>query len=412
MRTLRDAASACRLLPALALFAATSLAAAPSRANGFLIYDLSGEALGRASAVSADATEPAANWFNPASLAYLEGIQASIGGTFVTARTSFEQAGTGDQTSSERGNFVLPALFASAKVSDELALGVGVYSAFGIGLTWPYDWLGRENAISASLVALSFNPNVALKLSDQWSVAVGFDALRSTVDFQNGLPPLVGGDVRLVGGTWGFGFNAGVLYRAIPEELQFALTYRSRVKLGFEGQADFSPENPDFGRALPDQPGHADITLPDIITFGVLGKPARSLKLTFEVNTVLWSTYDTIDIDFESAPDRALHPQGQNSFTLRAGADYLLLDSGVHVRGGIIFDRSALPAEGISPALPESDRIDFALGLGYEKQHFKIDLGYLLVNFLPAEAKGGTESPEGTYHTTAHLLGLTAGARF
>lgn len=409
MRILRDAR---RSLPALALLGATLFAAEPCRANGFLIYDLSGEALGRASAVSADVTEPAAVWFNPAGLAYLEGVNASIGGTFITARSSFEQASDGAQTSSERGNFLLPAVFGSAKLTDNLALGLGVYSAFGIGVTWPSEWIGRENAISASLVALSFNPNVALKLSEQWSIAAGFDALRSTVDFRIGLPSLVGGDVRLVGGTWGFGGNAAVLFRALPEKLHFALTYRSRVKLAFDGNADFSPANPDFSRALPDQPGHAEITLPDIITLGVMGKPARNFTIGVDANMVLWSTYDRIDIDFETAPDRSLHPQGHNAFTLRAGVDYLTPAAGLHVRGGLIYDQGAIPDEGRSPALPESDRIDLALGLGYEQKHWKVDLGYLLVKFLAAEAKGGTESPEGTYHTLAHLVGLTAGARF
>jgi long-chain fatty acid transport protein len=407
-----DAGSACRFAVALALFAATSFAALPCRANGFLIYDLSGESLARASAVSADVTEPAAVWFNPAGLAYLEGVNASLGGTFVTARSSFEQAGTGAETSSERGNFLLPALFASAKVSERVALGLGVYSAFGIGVSWPPDWVGRENAISASLVALSFNPNVAVKLSEQWSVAAGFDALRSTVDFRIGLPSLVGGDMRLVGGTWGFGFNAAALFRAVPDELHFALSYRSRVKLGFEGRADFSPANPDFERALPDQPGHADITLPDIITAGVMGKPSPALTLGFDANVVLWSTYDEIEIDFESAPDKTLHPQGQDSFTLRAGMDYLTPLPGFHVRAGAIYDRGALPAEGLSPALPESDRIDLTGGFGYEQEHWKVDLGYMLVMFLPAEAKGGIESPEGTYSSLAHLVGLTAAARF
>ncbi|HSU40719.1 MAG TPA: outer membrane protein transport protein, partial [Polyangiaceae bacterium] len=259
-------------LAALACFSATALAALPSRASGFLIYDLSGEGIGRASAVSADASEPDAGWFNPAGLAYQDGVNGSVGGVFVTARSSFELKTTGAQTSSERGNYVLPALFVNGKITDRLAAGIGVYSAFGIGLKWPYDWVGRESAISASLQSVTINPNVAFALSPNWSVAAGFDATRGSVDFRNGLPAIVGGDVRLAGGGWGYGFNAAVLYRAIPEQLQFALTYRSRTKLSFEGRADFSPQNPDFSRALADQPGSAAFTLPDILTAGVMGR--------------------------------------------------------------------------------------------------------------------------------------------
>jgi hypothetical protein len=36
-----------------------------------------------------------------------------------------------------------------------------------------------------------------------------------------------------------------------------------------------------------------------------------------------------------------------------------------------------------------------------------VDLGYLLVLFLAADATGGIEGPVGRYSTTANLIGLT-----
>src|SRR5581483_6600621 len=189
---------------------------------------------------------------NPAALPYMGRAGASAGGVFITARSSFSPSGGGAETESERGNFFLPTLFAHAALTDRLAVGMGVYTAFGIGIRWPYDWQGREAAIAASLQSLAFNPTVAFKIIPQLSVAAGFDAIRGVVDFTNGLPSLVGGDVRLGGGAWGFGFNLAVLYKPLPERLHLALTYRSRVSLDFAGQANFSPANPDFSRMLPD----------------------------------------------------------------------------------------------------------------------------------------------------------------
>jgi long-chain fatty acid transport protein len=400
-----------RRFAATALACALGFVSAPARASGFLVYDLSGEAIGRASAVSAEAREPAANWFNPAALAYLDGTNVSAGAVLVSARSHFTAKDGGAETSSERGTFVLPTLYAQTKLGERFALGVGVYSAFGIGITWPDDWVGRESAISASLQTVSFNPNVAFRADEHWSFGVGFDAVRSTVDFRNGLPSIVGGSVRLAGGAWGYGFNAAALYRAIPDRLHVALTYRSRVKLSYDGRADFQPANPDFARALPDQPGSAEITLPDIITAGIVGRPTRALTLGFDVNAVLWSTYDHIAIDFSSAPDRTLNPQGHTAVTLRGGVD-VALPAGWHARGGLIYDRGAISSEGVGPALPDSDRIDLTAGLGYERGAFKADLGYMLVLFLPVDATGGVESPEGTYSTHAELLGLTVGAHF
>jgi len=397
------------LVPVLAALGVL-LAARPCLANGFLIYDISGSGMARASAVTADDEEPAAVWYNPANLAFMKGVSASAGGVFLTSKSTFSPTGVGADTSTNRGNFFLPEFFANAMITDRVAVGMGAFSTFGIGITWPDDWAGRETAIKASLQTLTLNPTIAVLLHRQVSVAAGFDAVRSVVDFTNGLPALIGGDVRLAGGTWGYGFNVGALYKIYPDRLHVALTYRSRVKLAFDdGRAHFSPANPDFATALPDQGGTAALTLPDIITVGVMGRPRSDLALSFDANVVLWSTYDRIDINFNSAPDRAIVPNGRNSFTLRGGADWTLPDRcpGLHLRGGLIYDRTAMPASNLGPGLPDGDRIDVGLGVGYGRGHFRGDLGYLLVVFLPADATGGTEGPVGSYQTTAHLLGLT-----
>jgi long-chain fatty acid transport protein len=189
-----------------------------------------------------------------------------------------------------------------------------------------------------------------------------------------------------------------------------ALTYRSRVKLDYTGRANFSPANPDFLPVLPDQPGGASIKLPDIITVGVMGRPRGDLTLTFDANVVLWSTFDRIDIDFQTAPDRAIVPKGRNTFTLRAGVDWAATRwPGLHLRGGLIYDRAAIPSTNLAPSLPDANRIDVALGVGYSHGPFRADLGYLLVYFLPADSTTGQEGPVGTYDTIAHLIGLTLG---
>jgi len=388
------------------------LTARPCRASGFLIYDISGEALGRASAVSADVDEPAAVWFNPANLAFMGGVGASVGGTYITTKSTFSPADNSPDTDTHRGNFFLPAVFVNGLITDRVALGMGVYTTFDLGITWPDDWQGRENAIKASLQTLTFNPTVAFRVHRQISVAAGVDAFRSVVDFTNGLPQPIGGDVRLAAGTWGFGFNAAALYKIYPQRLHVALTYRSRAKLNFNnGRANFSPANPDFEPVLPDQGGHTSITLPDIITAGVMGRPIGNLALTFDANLVLWSTYDRIDINFENptTPDRAIVPNGRNTITLRGGADvtFPVRVPGLHRRGGLSYDRGAIPSSNLGPGLPDGDRIDVGLGVGYGRGHFRGDLGYLLVIFLPSDSTGGTEGPIGTYHTIANLLGLT-----
>jgi len=400
------------LIAASAVAASALIAARPCLGSGFLIYDLSGMGMARASAVSADDVEPAAIWFNPAFLTDLPGVNAQAGGVFITSQASFSQAGVPGETESNRGNFFLPTVYATGKITDIVAVGMGVYSAFGIGIRWPDDWVGRESIIHASLQTATFNPTVAVRVHPQVSVAAGFDAIRGITDQQIGLPTLIGGEVRLGAGAWGFGFNLAALYKIVPDRLQVALTYRSRVNLDFSGNANFTPANPDFQPSLPTQSAKASIKLPDIITLGVMGRPRSDLALSFDANIVLWSTFDQIDITFQSAPSRVMVPNGMNTFTLRAGADWAFPPQvpGLHLRGGLIYDHTAIPSTNLGPSLPDADRFDIALGVGYGLGHFRGDLGYLLVLFLPHDSTTGQEGPIGTYNTIAQLVGLTLSA--
>ena len=397
---------------AFALLLAALALPAPTRAAGFLIYDLSGEALGKASAVTASTREPAAVWFNPAALAFV-GHGVSIGATGVLASARFHPNDGQADVETKPGRFVLPTFFAHTKVSDRVALGFGAFPAFGLSITWPNDWLGREYAMNATIKTFDLNPTVAVRLTDLVSVAAGFNAVRGSVEFENGLPAVVGGSGRIGGATWGYGANLALLLRPLPEVLHFALTYRTRVKLDFDGRVDFDPD-PDFARGLPDQTGTAQLTLPDIFAAGVMWRPLPTVTLTFDPNLVLWSTFDKLVIDFATAPDKVLQRNNHAAVTLRWGAEWATPAPGLSLRTGFIFDQNPNPPETLAPSLPDANRLDFALGVGYRQGHVKADLGYLLVWFLPSKAYGGMsqEGPEGTYHSVAHLLGLTLSAMF
>jgi long-chain fatty acid transport protein len=382
-----------------------------AQASGYLVYDASAEALGKASAVTASVNEPAAVWFNPGALAFMKGYGASVGGTMALAHNTFEPKGGGPEVKSKARVFFLPNVYAEGAVTDRLHLGVAALTAFGLGIEWPADWIGREAAIKAKIETFTINPNVAWRLTDRIGIAAGFQAVRASVDFINGLPALIGGTVEVGGGTWGYGGNVGLLVKALPEVVHLGLSYRSRVKLKFDGRADFDP-NPEFASALPDQPGKAEVTLPDIIALGVMWRPTQCLALTLDPDIVLWQTYDKIVLDFATAPDKVLERNFHPAVTVRLGADWTTSVPGLNLRGGLIYDQNPSPKDTLAPSLPDSHRIDVALGIGYRRGWFKADLAYLLVYFLPSESIGGKEGPEGTYRTLSHLIGFSVSAQF
>jgi long-chain fatty acid transport protein len=402
-----------RWLLGLALGALT-LAPRAAHGAGFLVYDVSGEALGRASAMTADPTQPSAVFFNPAGLVFQEGQAVSLGGLFVTATGDFQPLGTDDRIKSKQLWFELPTIYGAFKVTPWMSLGVGMYTIFGLGVEWPETWMGREHAIKAAIQSVTFSATASFKLWKNLSLGVGVNVVRATVDMTNGLPEPIGGVVRIAGGAYGAGAHAALLWRAVPDKFHVGATYHSRVKFTFDGRADFDPAAQEFARDLPDQGGKAAITFPDILSIGLMYRPLKQLAITFDVTTVMWSTYDKLTLDFErpESPDQTFHRDCHDSVTVRIGLDWATPVKGLNARLGFIFDQNPAPADRLSPSLPDANRVDIGVGLGYTIKWFTVDVGYLLVNFLPSKATTGRESPEGTYRTMAHLMGLTLTGRW
>jgi long-chain fatty acid transport protein len=406
-------------LLALALGAVYLGVTAPVRASGFLLEEQSAEGIGMASAVSASTLEPAAIWYDPAALVFMDGVQASLSGTLYLGQVEFTPVASGEATDSKPIRQIVPSGFASARLSDRIAVGLGVAVPFGLGVKWASDWAGRDYGIASSLMVADINPVIAFKLLPALSIAAGLDVMRGTVDLRRGLPTSMLDSVQIAGAAWGVGGNIAILYRVLPERVHVALTYRSRVKLDFSGNAHFDVQEPVFTRQLFDQPGTAGLLLPDIITLGLMYRPLPVVRLGLDADAVFWSTYDRVPIDFRSpaTPDTALRPNYRDAINVRLGGEWATPLTGFVVRAGLVFDSNPAPSSGLSPAVPDAKRVDVSAGLGYQTAQLGIDVGYMLVNFLPARARppvdpdAPPQSPAGTYRTTAHLIGLTLTGR-
>jgi long-chain fatty acid transport protein len=404
-----------------------------ARASGFLLVEQSAEALGKAGAVTAAAREPAAVWFNPAALAVLPGAGAAITAAIVRHGTSFEPRAGGGAVASEPGTSALPNLFAHAPVRGAVAAGIGLYAPFGLAVDWPAGWLGEQHALATRIWAVAANPVAAVRLPAGVSIGGGASLVRGGVRLRTALPREVGGEAELAGGAWGFGANAAVLWQPRPDAFAIGATYRSRVALPFRGTADFSPAMAGTAQVpaqiFQDGPARADLTLPDVITVGVMGRPHPRLELSADAQYALWRTFDRLVVDFEygGTPDTIFDRRSRDPFTGRVGAEWRWPERSLALRAGALYDQSATPSDTLSPATPDAHRVGLTLGVGYVVRRFKVDVGYMYLHFLPAEAAGcvrpGDDGaardplsgsrcpPEGTYQTRVHAVAVTVAVR-
>ncbi|HQP34970.1 MAG TPA: outer membrane protein transport protein [Polyangiaceae bacterium] len=403
--------STMRKVWAVMALAAACCPAGRAEASGYLLYDQSAEAMGRASAVSAGTREPAAIWYNPANLSYVPEWRVSATGMVYVVNLRFAAAGSGEETRADTTVSPAGAVFAAGPITDRLHAGLGVYSGYGLGSTWPSGWVGRTASISSELTTYSINPTLAYRLSDTFSVGAGYDLVRAAADNLTGLPVPIGGTVRVGGATWGHGANVGMLARIVPDRFHAALSWRSSVALTIDGRADFDPASPEFLRELPDQGGSAKVKFPDIVTAGFMARTAGDVRFGFDASYVRWSVYDKQVLEFERTAPATSTFNFHDVVILRAGVDGPTGVSGLRLRTGMMYEQKPSRPEYLNPSLPDAHILDFAAGAGWIGPWWKADAGYVLGLNWPTTATGGKEGPEGTYRTVSHVMTVTFTAR-
>lgn len=379
-------------------------------ASGFMVPELSASAMGKGSAIVADYDDPALIWYNVGGTAFLPPASISLGALFAFGHTEFEPAGGGEAVGTIDKFFTLPRVFMDAAVLDWMHVGFGFYTAYGLGNKYDEEWIGRVNAISAEMQSVSFNPTLAFKVHPQLGIGVGFVAMKAAAELVNGLPEAVGGKVLFGGEGWTYGAHAGVTFKAIPEVLSIGASYRSRMALGLDGRVDFDP-HPDFAPVLLDQKGSAEINTPDYIRLGVSWFVTPRLRLSLDGDYVMWSVYDKLVLELEDGQQIATNYGYEDAFMVRIGVEWKPeAAEGLAIRGGFIYDDSPAVDGKVGPTLPDADKLNFCVGVGYQMDWLRFDAGYMLNYYLPNEVKGFDTTPDGTYKTLAHLASISVAA--
>ncbi len=421
---------------ALAIFSFSPL----SQGAGFLLYEHGAAAMAMGGAFVALANDATAIFHNPAGIAFLEGTQVSVGTTliFPSATLTMPRIGLVDPsytTSYEQKSkvFFPSSVYITHKFSDRIVAGFGFFSPYGLGAEWPEDYPLKYISIKDDMKSFIFNPTVAFKLNDNLALAFGASYIYSTVAFDLVYQydpdplPFAAFDVpasieKASGSAWGF--NAGALYRG--EQFSFGFNWRSGFTIDYEGDLILDMS----GSTIPGLPAEATGTaalpsfkFPHILGIGVAFNLTEKLMLTADVHYILWSSYEelTVDIEVPGLPVDfdPLPEDWEDSFIFRGGLQYMVNEN-FSLRAGLLYDQTPQPVETMDPILPDADRWAFTGGFGYKSGRFAIDVAYQYEPFkdrtspnryiydIPVLGNLG----EGTYSSTAHLIGVSIGFMF
>ena len=379
-------------------------------AGGFLIYDRDAAATAMANAYTAQADRPSAIFFNPAGINQLEGTQVSAAGVIVIPSTTYRDPSTGHKTDMEHHTFVLPNFFITHKINDKFAAGFGLFCPFGLTTDWPDNWEGRYISTFAELKTYFLNPVISWQVHPKLSLAAGFNyvyselKLKKAMDFSIfGQPD---GKTNISGDGHGYGFNMGLLYH-ITEHIDLGISYRSRVNMEYDGDAQFNNIPGFLGTMFQNGDVSVDITLPSILALGLAVTPFEKWTFEFDFYWVDWSVYKELSADFENpnTPDETVPRDWHDTYSFAIGAKYQLSKS-IVLRGGYMFDTEAVPEKTLDPVLPDSNSHLVSFGVGYQHEGFSFDVGYRAIFFEDRSTHNNIQGFNGEYESFYHIIAI------
>lgn len=385
-------------------------------AGGFAVDEQGAAAMGRANAFSAQADDPSALFYNPAGIGQLEETEISLGATFMMVPVTFDSDVTGESTESETGMFFPPTVYITHPIRPHFHVGLGIFVPYGLSTEWPSDWEGRYSTTFSEINAYYMNPSVAWSPTDRLHIAAGISYVPSDVTLRNKmeLTPAPDGEVEVSGTGNGLGYNLAIL-AALPGNNQIGISYRSPVKIEFDGDADFSFPDPSLNF---DVGISSDLTLPPSLVVGLAHRALELYTFEFDVQWTGWSRFRKITIAFDdpSIPDSVSEKKWKDTYAFRVGVERQT--AALVLRAGYAFDQTPVPSDTLDPSVPDADKHSFSFGGGYRWGRTKIDLAYMLILFNDRKVEntfqtGGTPFVQnGTYSTTVHEVGVSIGYSF
>jgi len=392
-----------------AALAGTALTA---HASGFRLPEASLAGLGTSNALVANAQEPGALAYNPAAMAFHDGTTV-VAGLIAIAPDMSVTTSTGSHDSDVDSPFYVPNLFATGHISPTVTWGLGIGAPFGLETNWasgtfpalsPPSPAAAAHPTRSKIDMVNINPNLAVKLGANTSVAAGLDYYYVR-DVR-----LDSAGAKIAGDGGDYGFNLAVLHKA--GNWSFGGSYRSAITVDVDGTAT----------TVITAPATANVDFPWMLQIGARYQATKAVAVEFDIERTGWSEFDQIRITSAALPGGQITSTNNwdDATAYRLGATWDVSPQ-TQLRAGYTFDETGQTDEYFGARLPDADRHLFSVGIAQKLGGWTVEGGYMYVLFddrdyfstLPPSADpNGTSAYNGSYSANVHLLGLGVSTKF
>lgn len=340
------------------------LASATLMAGGYKIPESSLNATALSAAYVANAHGADAAYYNPAAMIYNEDADLlEVDMTYINLTPIHFSGATGNYKSDEE-KFLVPSIhYTSKKLGDNGArVGFSIVAPAGLSKRWDAT-VPKMTAEEFTLQVIEFNPTMAVALSDTTSLGVGFRVVSTSGVVKASRAGVY--SQELTGDSVDYGYNMALNYRPIPN-LSMAATYRSRIDLSVEGNADVVYNPASLNKTVPASVGiplPAALNLASAYTFG----SGTTIEAVYE--RTFWASYKELNFDYSNATAEAVFgpakpKKWENTNTYRLGLTQKY-DKWTAM-AGVAYDETPVPEATLGYELPDSDAWIVSMGGRYQ----------------------------------------------
>ena len=390
----------------IALFSLFCALANPAAlfALGIRMPDQDAFATARGNAFAATANDPSAVYYNPAGITQLDGANLSLGMYGITLASRYTSA-AGPSLNSQQQWAALPQGFSTFNFTNcHVALGLGVYSPYGLSMEWPYGapWVQAGLPRSGEIDYIRANPVLAWQPFDTFSIAAGMMLDYSEAELQLSPPFPPGAQVRLRGRDSDAGFNLGLLWHPWQQH-SFGVTYRSATDMNYQGHAMTT-----VGGASASQGTTLNYHFPQTVTVGYSYRPTTSWNFEADADWTDWTSLRTLAV---SGTPLAYPFNWKPSMMYEFGATRYF-GGGWRASAGYMYSENSVPTGFFNALVPDSDRHLFSVGVGKSYSHLSWDAAYQLGYGPSRSVSGDIYSPNGKYEFFSNALSINLGWHF
>jgi long-chain fatty acid transport protein len=334
-----------------------------SHAGGLYINEFATPSMGTAGAGAEAWANDASTAFafqNPAGMTRLEGHQISLGAGIGKIDAEFDANSNtpfGGGNGGDAGGLV-PILGSHGvlSVTDDLKLGMSVFSVSGAALDYKNSWAGRFQDQQVSILTLTANPTVAYRVTDWLSLAGGVMITYADLDFKLAVPPGGAGSAKIDGDDITHGFNFGALFELSPQT-RIGVVYVSEQEVDFDGNLKVNPVGVNVGSTT-------KLDLAQAVRVGGYHEINDQWAVLGTVGWEDWSTVDSLLVNTNGGGG-SIPRNWKDTYHFSIGAHYKPVDDWL-LQAGVTYDTSPVDAKDRTADMPIDRQIRLAVGAQHQ----------------------------------------------